>query len=97
MARKRQASTAAAVVRVFAERSLVLRQVCPPCAPMQSHALRIVPGNPCLAVVASFVSPVFPAKLKQTPPSDPMNEEHDWTPFDFVLHKFVNGTKVGAV
>jgi hypothetical protein len=25
-------------------------------------------------------------------PKHPMEEDHDWEPFDFVLHRFLNGT-----
>ena len=27
-----------------------------------------------------------------SPPQNPMDEPHDWQPFDFMLHKFVYGT-----
>ena len=53
----------------------------------------VVPGSPCLSLAASFVAPIKSEKLTQQPPADPMGGNHDWSPFDFVLHKFVNGTK----
>ncbi|GAX78760.1 hypothetical protein CEUSTIGMA_g6197.t1 [Chlamydomonas eustigma] len=49
----------------------------------------IIPGNPMLGVVGTFMTTRHPDTLG-SPPEDPMGEDHDWHPFDFVLHKFLN-------
>ncbi|GFH25685.1 DUF1336 domain-containing protein, partial [Haematococcus lacustris] len=46
----------------------------------------IIPGNPLLGVVATFATEQHPNQILVNPPSRPMEEEHDWQPFDFVLH-----------
>jgi len=46
----------------------------------------IIPGVPLLGIVATFITDKHPDILG-TPPKDPMEEGHDWQPFDFVLHK----------
>mmetsp|Transcript_6312 Transcript_6312/g.13904 ORF Transcript_6312/g.13904 Transcript_6312/m.13904 type:complete len:915 (+) Transcript_6312:68-2812(+) len=50
----------------------------------------IIPGTPLLGIVATFVTDKHPDILG-TPPKHPMEEDHDWEPFDFVLHKYING------
>ncbi|KAJ9521560.1 hypothetical protein QJQ45_008851 [Haematococcus lacustris] len=52
----------------------------------------IIPGNPLLGVVATFATEQHPNQILVNPPSRPMEEEHDWQPFDFVLHKFLHGS-----
>ena len=50
----------------------------------------IIPGNPMLALVATFITERHPNDaLGPTAPANPMSEPHDWEPFDFVLHKWV--------
>ncbi|GFR49260.1 hypothetical protein Agub_g11278, partial [Astrephomene gubernaculifera] len=51
----------------------------------------IVPGSPMLGLVAVFCCEQHPSILG-SPPRSPMDEKHDWQPFDFVLHKFVYGS-----
>lgn len=46
----------------------------------------IIPGVPLLGIVATFMTDKHPDVLG-TPPKHPMEEGHDWQPFDFVLHK----------
>lgn len=51
----------------------------------------VMPGNPLLTMVFIFSVERHPDSLG-VPPARPMEEKHDWQPFDFVLHKFWNGT-----
>ena len=48
----------------------------------------VIPGTPLLNLVATFVTDrdCF-ALAASKPPEDPMGGNHDWTPFDFVLHR----------
>jgi hypothetical protein len=46
----------------------------------------VVPGSPLLSVCIVFCADKHPSSLGP-PPADPMNQPHDWQPFDFVLHK----------
>ena len=46
----------------------------------------VIPGNPLLGIVATFVTDRHPSALGP-PPQHPMEDDHDWEPFDFVLHK----------
>ncbi|KXZ52675.1 hypothetical protein GPECTOR_9g721 [Gonium pectorale] len=48
---------------------------------------RVIPGTPLLGIVAVFVCDKHPSILGP-PPARPMDEQHDWQPFDFVLHKW---------
>ncbi|KXZ52674.1 hypothetical protein GPECTOR_9g720 [Gonium pectorale] len=50
----------------------------------------VIPGSPMLCLLAVFVCDKHPSILGE-PPASPMDEQHDWQPFDFVLHKFVYG------
>jgi len=52
----------------------------------------VIPGTPLLGIVATFATEQHPNTLLQNPPQNPMEEEHSWQPFDFVLHKFLNGS-----
>lgn len=53
----------------------------------------IIPGTPLLGLVATFITERHPNEaLGSEPPANPMSDNHDWEPFDFVLHKFVNGS-----
>ena len=49
----------------------------------------IIPGTPLLSLVATFVTDrdCF-ALAASSPPEDPMDGKHGWTPFDFVLHRW---------
>lgn len=49
----------------------------------------IIPGVPLLGIVATFMTDKHPDILGE-PPKNPMEDEHDWQPFDFVLHKFLH-------
>ena len=49
----------------------------------------IIPGVPLLGIVATFMTDKHPDILGE-PPKNPMEEDHDWQPFDFVLHKFLH-------
>lgn len=49
-----------------------------------------IPGTPLIGLVYTFTSDRPPKA--GTPPHHPMEEDHDWAPFDFVLHRFLNGT-----
>ncbi|KAG1680323.1 hypothetical protein FOA52_015413 [Chlamydomonas sp. UWO 241] len=51
----------------------------------------IIPGVPLLGIVGTFITDRHPDILGQ-PPKRPMEEDHDWEGFDFVLHRFLNGT-----
>ncbi|KAG2492963.1 hypothetical protein HYH03_008870 [Edaphochlamys debaryana] len=50
----------------------------------------VIPGAPLLGIVAVFCTDKHPSQLG-SPPADPMEDRGDWSPFDFVLHKFVYG------
>ncbi|KAG2425268.1 hypothetical protein HXX76_013850 [Chlamydomonas incerta] len=51
----------------------------------------VIPGTPLLGLVTVFCCDKHPSILGN-PPQNPMDEPHDWQPFDFMLHKFVYGT-----
>ncbi|GLC71676.1 hypothetical protein PLESTF_001148300 [Pleodorina starrii] len=51
----------------------------------------VIPGTPLLGIVATFVTDRHPSQLGR-PPAQPMEDEHDWEPFDFVLHKYMTGS-----
>jgi len=51
----------------------------------------IIPGTPLLGIVATFITDRHPDVLGPMP-RHPMEDQHDWMPFDFVLHKFLNGS-----
>ncbi|PNW71078.1 hypothetical protein CHLRE_17g745697v5 [Chlamydomonas reinhardtii] len=51
----------------------------------------VLPGSPLLGLVTVFCCDKHPSILG-SPPQNPMDEPHDWQPFDFMLHKFVYGT-----
>ncbi|KAG2431059.1 hypothetical protein HYH02_013490 [Chlamydomonas schloesseri] len=51
----------------------------------------VLPGSPLLGLVVVFCCDKHPSILG-SPPQNPMDEPHDWQPFDFMLHKFVYGT-----
>ncbi|KAG1665198.1 hypothetical protein FOA52_002599 [Chlamydomonas sp. UWO 241] len=51
----------------------------------------IIPGTPLLGIVATFLTDRHPDVMGPMP-KHPMEEDHDWSGFDFVLHKFLNGT-----
>ncbi|KAF5830177.1 hypothetical protein DUNSADRAFT_14931 [Dunaliella salina] len=52
----------------------------------------IIPGNPLLNIVATFATEQHPDSILTNPPKHPMEDDHGWQPFDFVLHKFVHGS-----
>ncbi|GFR41631.1 hypothetical protein Agub_g2358 [Astrephomene gubernaculifera] len=60
-------------------------------APFSLIVHLVIPGTPLLGIVATFVTDRHPSQLGQ-PPAQPMEEDHDWEPFDFVLHKYMNGS-----
>ncbi|KAG2452092.1 hypothetical protein HYH02_003127 [Chlamydomonas schloesseri] len=51
----------------------------------------VIPGTPLLGIVATFVTDRHPSALGR-PPAHPMEDDHDWEPFDFVLHKYMTGS-----
>ncbi|GIL64690.1 hypothetical protein Vafri_18544, partial [Volvox africanus] len=60
-------------------------------APFSVVVHLVIPGTPLLGIVATFVTDRHPATLG-TPPAQPMEDEHEWEPFDFVLHKYMTGS-----
>ncbi|GIL85950.1 hypothetical protein Vretifemale_14471 [Volvox reticuliferus] len=60
-------------------------------APFSVVVHLVIPGTPLLGIVATFVTDRHPRTLG-TPPAQPMEDEHDWEPFDFVLHKYMTGS-----
>ncbi|GLI71097.1 hypothetical protein VaNZ11_016166 [Volvox africanus] len=60
-------------------------------APFSVVVHLVIPGTPLLGIVATFVTDRHPATLG-TPPAQPMEDEHDWEPFDFVLRKYMSGS-----
>uniref|UniRef100_A0A6S8KGU1 Protein ENHANCED DISEASE RESISTANCE 2 C-terminal domain-containing protein n=1 Tax=Dunaliella tertiolecta TaxID=3047 RepID=A0A6S8KGU1_DUNTE len=52
----------------------------------------IIPGNPLLNIVATFATEQHPDTILTDTPKHPMEDDHGWQPFDFVLHKFVHGS-----
>lgn len=55
----------------------------------------IIPGTPLLGIVSTFATDRHPDVLGP-PPADPEAPGHGWTPFDFVLHRWVPHTCVGG-
>ncbi|GLC50722.1 hypothetical protein PLESTB_000412200 [Pleodorina starrii] len=60
-------------------------------APFSIIICLVIPGSPMLVLTSVFCCDKHPSILG-SPPVRPMDEPHDWQPFDFVLHKFVYGT-----
>ncbi|GIM10649.1 hypothetical protein Vretimale_14246 [Volvox reticuliferus] len=60
-------------------------------APFSIVICLVIPGAPMLTLTSVFCCDKHPSILG-TPPARPMDEEHNWQPFDFVLHKFVYGS-----
>ncbi|KXZ50551.1 hypothetical protein GPECTOR_16g726 [Gonium pectorale] len=60
-------------------------------APFSIIVHLVIPGTPLLGIVATFVTDRHPSTLG-TPPASPMEDDHDWEPFDFVLHKYMTGS-----
>jgi len=52
----------------------------------------VIPGNPMLSVVLTFATEQHPLGLLRDPPKHPMEEEHDWSAFDFVMYRFLTGS-----
>lgn len=51
----------------------------------------VMPGTPLLTMVFIFSIERHPDTMGP-PPLRPMEDNHDWQPFDFALHRFLNGT-----
>lgn len=52
----------------------------------------IIPGNPLLNIVTTFATEQHPDSILVDPPKHPMEDDHGWQPFDFVLHRCVRAT-----
>jgi len=59
-------------------------------APFSFVVNLIVPGTPVLFIVFTFASDTHPDDLG--PPPDPASKGHRWTPFDFILHRFLHAS-----
>ncbi|EFJ41032.1 hypothetical protein VOLCADRAFT_99063 [Volvox carteri f. nagariensis] len=68
-----------------------LPSVCEGGAPFSIIICLVIPGSPMLVLSSVFCCDKHPSILG-SPPVRPMDEPHDWQPFDFVLHKFVYGS-----
>ncbi|GLI71569.1 hypothetical protein VaNZ11_016833 [Volvox africanus] len=60
-------------------------------APFSIIICLVIPGSPMLTLTSVFCCDKHPSILG-SPPARPMDEQHNWQPFDFVLHKFVYGS-----
>ncbi|KAG2483121.1 hypothetical protein HYH03_018011 [Edaphochlamys debaryana] len=61
-------------------------------APFSIIVHLVIPGSPLLGIIAVFVADRHPSCMGP-PPAHPMEDEHDWEPFDFVLHKYLTGSE----
>lgn len=64
------------------------------CAPMPGGlTLRTCPASDSCC---TFPAVQHPDTILRNPPRHPMEEDHDWQPFDFVLHKYLHGWVPGS-